>query len=91
MFVYVRCLSAWIPDTGERRPSTVQGHSAAHGPGGEGFLVGQGFPGTGRQAEPWPCLLATAHVEWFWLHTSSFLLSSQKLLLFICLAHPLPL
>lgn len=53
-------------------------------------MVGQGFPCTGRQAEPWPCLLATAHVEWFWLHTSSFLLSSQKLLLFICLAHPPP-
>lgn len=34
-------------------------------------MVGQGFPCTGRQAEPWPCLLATAHVEWFWLHTSS--------------------
>lgn len=70
--VYVRCLSAWIPDTGERRPSTVQSHSAAHGPGGESFMVGQGCPCTGRQAEPWPYLLATAHVEWFWLHTSSW-------------------
>lgn len=35
-------------------------------------MVGQGCPRTGQQAEPWPYLLATAHVEWFWLHTSSW-------------------
>lgn len=36
-------------------------------------MVGQGCPRTGQQAEPHrPYLLATAHVEWFWLHTSSW-------------------